>query len=210
MVWMCECGCGLVSCMLLWKQWMLQKNETDVVRRGVTTAQGHVVPTPSSVALLWLPHNSLALEETIALLYNSDGFWWTTHIYSCAHTYFLNENMQCMYISVSCFPVNFSAHSSSFPFDNILCFCLSVLFCVFLPAVEKCMSSMQMGTQMLKLRGSSKGLVRFFYLDEHKSCIRWRPSRKNEKAKSECCLLKGTVRMLCVATVGLQIYTDQV
>ncbi|XP_045911792.1 1-phosphatidylinositol 4,5-bisphosphate phosphodiesterase eta-2a isoform X2 [Micropterus dolomieu] len=49
--------------------------------------------------------------------------------------------------------------------------------------VEKCMSAMQMGTQMVKLRGSSKGLVRFFYLDEHKSCIRWRPSRKNEKAK---------------------------
>ncbi|XP_068162408.1 1-phosphatidylinositol 4,5-bisphosphate phosphodiesterase eta-2-like [Antennarius striatus] len=49
--------------------------------------------------------------------------------------------------------------------------------------VEKCMSSMQMGTQMVKLRGSSRGLVRFFYLDEHKSCIRWRPSRKNEKAK---------------------------
>lgn len=47
------------------------------------------------------------------------------------------------------------------------------------------MSSMQMGTQMVKLRGGSKGLVRFFYLDEHKSCIRWRPSRKNEKAKSE-------------------------
>uniref|UniRef100_A0A3Q3SDH9 Phosphoinositide phospholipase C n=1 Tax=Mastacembelus armatus TaxID=205130 RepID=A0A3Q3SDH9_9TELE len=51
------------------------------------------------------------------------------------------------------------------------------------PRVEKCMSSMQMGTQMVKLRGGSKGLVRFFYLDEHKSCIRWRPSRKNEKAK---------------------------
>ncbi|XP_072833762.2 1-phosphatidylinositol 4,5-bisphosphate phosphodiesterase eta-2 isoform X2 [Pogona vitticeps] len=49
--------------------------------------------------------------------------------------------------------------------------------------VEKCMSSMQAGTQMIKLRGSSKGLVRFYYLDEHKSCIRWRPSRKNEKAK---------------------------
>uniref|UniRef100_A0A8C6L7J8 Phosphoinositide phospholipase C n=1 Tax=Nothobranchius furzeri TaxID=105023 RepID=A0A8C6L7J8_NOTFU len=47
----------------------------------------------------------------------------------------------------------------------------------------KCMSSMQMGTQMVKLRGGSKGLVRFFFLDEHKSCIRWRPSRKNEKAK---------------------------
>ncbi|XP_057182829.1 1-phosphatidylinositol 4,5-bisphosphate phosphodiesterase eta-2a isoform X7 [Triplophysa rosa] len=49
--------------------------------------------------------------------------------------------------------------------------------------VEKCMSCMQTGTQMLKLRGGSKGLLRFFYLDEHKSCIRWRPSRKNEKAK---------------------------
>ncbi|KFV55379.1 1-phosphatidylinositol 4,5-bisphosphate phosphodiesterase eta-2, partial [Tyto alba] len=49
--------------------------------------------------------------------------------------------------------------------------------------VERCMSSMQTGTQMIKLRGSTKGLVRFYYLDEHKSCIRWRPSRKNEKAK---------------------------
>ncbi|KAM6977002.1 1-phosphatidylinositol 4,5-bisphosphate phosphodiesterase eta-2a [Aplochiton taeniatus] len=49
--------------------------------------------------------------------------------------------------------------------------------------VEKCMSSMQTGTQMVKLRGGPKGLVRFFYLDQHKSCIRWRPSRKNEKAK---------------------------
>ncbi|NWI86003.1 PLCH2 phosphodiesterase, partial [Pitta sordida] len=49
--------------------------------------------------------------------------------------------------------------------------------------VERCMSSMQSGTQMIKLRGGSKGLVRFYFLDEHRSCIRWRPSRKNEKAK---------------------------
>lgn len=47
------------------------------------------------------------------------------------------------------------------------------------------MSAMQAGTQMVKLRGSSKGLVRFYFLDEHRSCVRWRPSRKNEKAKSE-------------------------
>ena len=64
------------------------------------------------------------------------------------------------------------------------------------------MSSMQMGTQMVKLRGGSKGLVRFFYLDEHKSCIRWRPSRKNEKAKSRCPLpspsLKGTACQICL------------
>uniref|UniRef100_A0A3P9NJ02 Phosphoinositide phospholipase C n=1 Tax=Poecilia reticulata TaxID=8081 RepID=A0A3P9NJ02_POERE len=65
---------------------------------------------------------------------------------------------------------------------------LSSLFHGLLPPLglnklEKCMSSMQIGTQMVKLRGGSKGLVRFFYLDEHKSCIRWRPSRKNEKAK---------------------------
>uniref|UniRef100_A0A8C0M703 Phosphoinositide phospholipase C n=1 Tax=Canis lupus familiaris TaxID=9615 RepID=A0A8C0M703_CANLF len=49
--------------------------------------------------------------------------------------------------------------------------------------MEGCMSAMQAGTQMVKLRGSSKGLVRFYFLDEHRSCIRWRPSRKNEKAK---------------------------
>ncbi|NXO27409.1 PLCH2 phosphodiesterase, partial [Cisticola juncidis] len=49
--------------------------------------------------------------------------------------------------------------------------------------VERCMSCMQAGTQMIKLRGGSKGLVRFYYLDDHRSCIRWRPSRKNEKAK---------------------------
>lgn len=44
---------------------------------------------------------------------------------------------------------------------------------------------MQVGTQMIKLKGKKKGLVRFFYLDEHKSCIRWRPSKKHDKAKSE-------------------------
>ncbi|KAI1892566.1 hypothetical protein AGOR_G00134900 [Albula goreensis] len=60
---------------------------------------------------------------------------------------------------------------------------LSNIRCLSPEKVEKCMSSMQTGTQMVKLRGGSKGLVRFYYLDEHKSCIRWRPSRKNEKAK---------------------------
>lgn len=80
--------------------------------------------------------------------------------------------------------VSFSAHSSGFLSDSSPCF-LSPVWLLFSPAVEKCMSSMQMGTQMVKLRGGSKGLVRFFFLDEHKSCIRWRPSRKNEKAKSK-------------------------
>lgn len=71
-------------------------------------------------------------------------------------------------------------------FPTFFYFFFPFSFLFFLTLVEKCMSSMQMGTQMVKLRGGSKGLVRFFYLDEHKSCIRWRPSRKNEKAKSEC------------------------
>ncbi|XP_041887922.1 1-phosphatidylinositol 4,5-bisphosphate phosphodiesterase eta-2 isoform X4 [Corvus kubaryi] len=59
----------------------------------------------------------------------------------------------------------------------------STIKCLSPEKVERCMSSMQMGTQMIKLRGGSKGLVRFYYLDDHRSCIRWRPSRKNEKAK---------------------------
>uniref|UniRef100_A0A8C3T3A2 Phosphoinositide phospholipase C n=1 Tax=Chelydra serpentina TaxID=8475 RepID=A0A8C3T3A2_CHESE len=42
---------------------------------------------------------------------------------------------------------------------------------------------MQSGTQMIKLKSGTKGLVRLFYLDEHRTCIRWRPSRKSEKAK---------------------------
>uniref|UniRef100_A0A452HEQ7 Phosphoinositide phospholipase C n=1 Tax=Gopherus agassizii TaxID=38772 RepID=A0A452HEQ7_9SAUR len=46
-----------------------------------------------------------------------------------------------------------------------------------------CMSVMQSGTQMIKLKSGTKGLVRLFYLDEHRTCIRWRPSRKSEKAK---------------------------
>uniref|UniRef100_A0A8C9TZN4 Phosphoinositide phospholipase C n=1 Tax=Scleropages formosus TaxID=113540 RepID=A0A8C9TZN4_SCLFO len=49
--------------------------------------------------------------------------------------------------------------------------------------IERCMGVMQSGTQMVKLKNGSKGLVRLFYLDEHRSCIRWRPSRKSEKAK---------------------------
>nr|XP_034989549.1 1-phosphatidylinositol 4,5-bisphosphate phosphodiesterase eta-1 isoform X2 [Zootoca vivipara] len=49
--------------------------------------------------------------------------------------------------------------------------------------VERCMSVMQSGTQMVKLKSGAKGLVRLFYLDEHRTCIRWRPSRKSEKAK---------------------------
>ncbi|KAK5612716.1 1-phosphatidylinositol 4,5-bisphosphate phosphodiesterase eta-2 [Crenichthys baileyi] len=49
--------------------------------------------------------------------------------------------------------------------------------------VERCMCTMQIGTQMTKLKGKKKGLVRFFYLDEHKTCIRWRPSKKHDKAK---------------------------
>ncbi|XP_052548078.1 1-phosphatidylinositol 4,5-bisphosphate phosphodiesterase eta-2 isoform X4 [Tympanuchus pallidicinctus] len=61
--------------------------------------------------------------------------------------------------------------------------CFHFLSTNVIAVVERCMSSMQAGTQMIKLRGGSKGLVRFYYLDEHKSCIRWRPSRKNERAK---------------------------
>lgn len=52
-------------------------------------------------------------------------------------------------------------------------------------AVERCMSVMQSGTQMIKLKRGTKGLVRLFYLDEHRTRLRWRPSRKSEKAKSK-------------------------
>lgn len=65
------------------------------------------------------------------------------------------------------------------------------------------MSAMQAGTQMVKLRGGSKGLVRFYFLDEHRSCIRWRPSRKNEKAKSEWGAGAGAPRRASQGAPGL-------
>lgn len=120
----------------------------------------------------------------------------------------MNENMTRMHISVKShifcsFGVHTKAVSQLTTFQPSVCL-------VFLSPVEKCMSSMQMGTQMVKLRGSSKRLVRFFYLDEHKSCIRWRPSRKNEKAKSECHLPsyshKGTELQICLAPAAQCIH----
>lgn len=59
------------------------------------------------------------------------------------------------------------------------------------------MYTMQTGTEMTKLKGKKKGLFRFFYLDEHKSCIRWRPSKKQDKAKSESSA-SLTSRQACV------------
>uniref|UniRef100_A0A8C4HVB8 Phosphoinositide phospholipase C n=1 Tax=Dicentrarchus labrax TaxID=13489 RepID=A0A8C4HVB8_DICLA len=107
-----------------------------------------------------------------------------THTHT--HTYVQSPELNYVAVHILVCHTFFSsctAHSSSFPFDIFPIFFFSSVCLVFLPPVEKCMSSMQMGTQMVKLRGGSKGLVRFFFLDEHKSCIRWRPSRKNEKAK---------------------------
>lgn len=68
------------------------------------------------------------------------------------------------------------------------------------------MSFMQTGTQMVKLRGGSKGLVRYFYVDEHKSCIRWRPSRKNERAKSKC-LFPLSHSQGCIYLIILSVYS---
>ncbi|CAM9838112.1 unnamed protein product [Lampetra planeri] len=59
--------------------------------------------------------------------------------------------------------------------------------------VEKSLTAMQSGTQMIKLKGGPKGLPRLYYLDEQRSCIRWRPSRKQEKAK----IAIDSVREVC-------------
>ncbi|XP_046727343.1 1-phosphatidylinositol 4,5-bisphosphate phosphodiesterase eta-2a isoform X2 [Silurus meridionalis] len=88
-----------------------------------------------------------------------------------------------------------SLSMKSWGFTNDSDSCLSQHWNFFLAAnfigvVEKCMNLMQAGTQMVKLRGGSKGLVRYFYVDEHKSCIRWRPSRKNERAKISIDLIR--------------------
>ncbi|XP_035513375.1 1-phosphatidylinositol 4,5-bisphosphate phosphodiesterase eta-2a [Morone saxatilis] len=101
-----------------------------------------------------------------------------------AHLWYLNDKLSKIHIYATWSKVRHS--KPNLLFENSVSTCLlgkKVGKAKPRGHVEKCMSSMQMGTQMVKLRGGSKGLVRFFYLDEHKSCIRWRPSRKNEKAK---------------------------
>lgn len=78
------------------------------------------------------------------------------------------------------------------------------------------MYTMQTGTEMTKLKGKKKGLVRFFYLDEHKSCIRWRPSRKHDKAKSkslpinEFKELKVKISQLTAAVCGFGFVTSRI
>ncbi|XP_051282323.1 1-phosphatidylinositol 4,5-bisphosphate phosphodiesterase eta-2a isoform X1 [Dicentrarchus labrax] len=101
-----------------------------------------------------------------------------------AHLWYLNDKLSKIHIYATWSKVRHS--KPNLLFENSVSTCLlgkKVRKAKPRGHVEKCMSSMQMGTQMVKLRGGSKGLVRFFFLDEHKSCIRWRPSRKNEKAK---------------------------
>ncbi|XP_027144255.1 1-phosphatidylinositol 4,5-bisphosphate phosphodiesterase eta-2a isoform X1 [Larimichthys crocea] len=103
-----------------------------------------------------------------------------------AHLWYLNDKTSKIHIYATWSKVRKRHSKPNLVFENSLSECVlgkKVKKAKARGHVEKCMSSMQMGTQMVKLRGGSKGLVRFFYLDEHKSCIRWRPSRKNEKAK---------------------------
>lgn len=87
----------------------------------------------------------------------------------------------------------------------------SVEFILLCLTVERCMSVMQSGTQMVKLKSGTKGLVRLFYLDEHRTCIRWRPSRKSEKAKSKLLmflLISGAVQYWNVNYRATQGFMD--
>lgn len=132
MVWMCECGCGLVSCMLLWKQWMLQKNETDVVRRGVTRD-------------MWFPHHLVWLYcdyHTIHLLWREQLLCFIIlmdfdelHIYIFMCTYILLEWKHALYVHF-CFMLSceFQCTFQQFPFwqysvFSSVCFVLCFLAC---------------------------------------------------------------------------------
>uniref|UniRef100_A0A8C4N620 Phosphoinositide phospholipase C n=1 Tax=Eptatretus burgeri TaxID=7764 RepID=A0A8C4N620_EPTBU len=49
--------------------------------------------------------------------------------------------------------------------------------------VERCLSLMQAGSAMTKLKGSPRGLPRVYFLDRQRSAVCWRPSRKQDRAK---------------------------
>ena len=80
---------------------------------------------------------------------------------------------------------------------------------VFLPAAD-CLTFMQNGSELMKIRSNSRQYQRFFYLDEDLSSLRWRPSsKKPDKARSECCFvvliriidLCNTLYILCFPTI---------
>uniref|UniRef100_A0AAZ3SS25 Phosphoinositide phospholipase C n=1 Tax=Oncorhynchus tshawytscha TaxID=74940 RepID=A0AAZ3SS25_ONCTS len=131
-----------------------------------------------SFTLSFFSH-SLSLSLSLSLffslsLYFSDLIVFC-HSYLCSHpvsgpNQLVNQYFLTLLMSLSCF--------CSCCGSTVL---TSVSPCLFV--VERCMCVMQSGTQMVKLKAGSKGLVRLFYLDEHRSCIRWRPSRKSERAK---------------------------
>lgn len=136
----------------------------------------------------WLTYTQTVKQKSVLFLLFVSSTWSTkrSELYSPTCLPFLSLISSLSLLSWFFFAVFNSTVRSRWsckhPHYHFITFLISL---VFWHPVEKCMSAMQMGTQMVKLRGGSRGLVRFFYLDEHKSCIRWRPSRKNEKAKSE-------------------------
>ena len=57
-------------------------------------------------------------------------------------------------------------------------------FFVFLLAAD-CLTFMQNGSELMKIRSNSRQYQRFFFLDEDFSSLRWRPSsKKPDKARS--------------------------
>ncbi|XP_019627888.1 PREDICTED: uncharacterized protein LOC109472545 [Branchiostoma belcheri] len=51
------------------------------------------------------------------------------------------------------------------------------------PGVLSCLVRLQEGSLLTKLKDGVRSLPKNFYLDEDKSCVRWKPSRKGDNAK---------------------------
>ncbi|XP_078615142.1 uncharacterized protein LOC144884106 isoform X2 [Branchiostoma floridae x Branchiostoma japonicum] len=49
--------------------------------------------------------------------------------------------------------------------------------------VSSCLARLQEGSLLTKLKDGARSLPKNFYLDEDKSCVRWKPSRKGDNAK---------------------------
>ncbi|XP_033641885.1 uncharacterized protein LOC117302180 [Asterias rubens] len=49
--------------------------------------------------------------------------------------------------------------------------------------IARCLTSMSMGSGVIKVNGSGRCAVKTLFLDGNKSCVRWRPSKKGSKAK---------------------------
>lgn len=72
---------------------------------------------------------------------------------------------------------------------------------------EDCLTFMQNGSELMKIRSNSRQYQRFFFLEEDLTGLRWRPSsKKPEKARSEYSYLLLIYILMSYVTICIFVH----